>query len=394
VLGDLHSFVAANAIGAERLQSFMADYGMQDLRALAFVVQNRSEKAMREAISALPDGTYHGTVSNNPLGTPMTYPLALTVKGDTIHLDFAGAPPQLAQGGLNCTLNYTSAHATYPLKCMLTPNVRGNAGCYRAFTLDVPKGSILNCDKPLAVNLRTRTGWYIAPNIFRALSQAAPKQVQAFTGLPVAANVYGRDEAGSTYSDMLFVGGGQGGSAHGDGKSGLLYPTSAANTSIETFEARVPVLVVEKTYLQDSGGAGQQRGGLGQRVKLRKLAADGLPTLVSLYPEGVNNPIPGLFGGKPGGGASGRVLDEAGEVLKDVGTGQLVQVMHPDEIVELVLAGGAGYGAASERSPDAIARDIALGFVSPEAARRDYGVAGGEALQDEEKTKSGAFAAG
>jgi 5-oxoprolinase (ATP-hydrolysing) len=37
----------------------------------------------------------------------MTYPLALTVKGDTIHLDFAGAPPQLPQGGLNCTLNYT-----------------------------------------------------------------------------------------------------------------------------------------------------------------------------------------------------------------------------------------------------------------------------------------------
>ena len=158
VLGDLHSFVAANAIGAERLQSFLGDYGMQDLRALAHVVQSRSEKAMREAIRALPDGTYRGTVTNNPLGTPMTYPLALTVDGDTIHLDFAGAPPQLPQGGLNCTLNYTMAHATYPLKCMLTPNVRGNAGCYRAFTIDAPKGSILNCDKPLAVNLRTRTG--------------------------------------------------------------------------------------------------------------------------------------------------------------------------------------------------------------------------------------------
>jgi 5-oxoprolinase (ATP-hydrolysing)/N-methylhydantoinase A len=35
-------------------------------------VQNRSEKAMREAIAALPDGTYHGAVSNNPHGTPMT----------------------------------------------------------------------------------------------------------------------------------------------------------------------------------------------------------------------------------------------------------------------------------------------------------------------------------
>ncbi len=174
----------------------------------------------------------------------------------------------------------------------------GNAGCYRAFSIEAPEGSILNCDKPLAVNLRTGTGWYIAPNIFRALSEAAPRQVQAFTGLPVAASVYGRDTNGNTYSDMLFVGGG-GGSAHGDGKSGLLYPTSAANTSIETFEARVPVPVIEKSYLTDSGGAGKHRGGLGQRVRLRKIADDDLATLVSLYPEGVNNPIPGLFGGMP-----------------------------------------------------------------------------------------------
>jgi 5-oxoprolinase (ATP-hydrolysing)/N-methylhydantoinase A len=393
VLGDLHSFVAANAIGAERLNSFMADYGMQDLRALASVVQNRSEKAMREAIRALPDGTYHGTVSNNPLGTPMSYPLALTVKDDTIHLDFAGAPPQLPQGGLNCTLNYTTAHATYPLKCMLTPNVRGNAGCYRAFSIDAPEGSILNCDKPLAVNLRTRTGWYIAPNIFRALSQAAPQQVQAFTGLPVAANVYGRDRAGDTYSDMLFTGGGQGGSAHGDGKSGLLYPTSAANTSIETFEARVPVLVVEKSYIKDSGGAGRHRGGLGQRVRLRKLSDDGLPTLVSLYPEGVNNPISGLFGGSAGGGASGKVIDDQGHVLRDVGTGELVQVTHPHEIVELVLAGGAGYGAPAERSRDAVARDVALGLVSPEAAKRDYGMQGSHAKHDVGEAKAGILVA-
>ena len=49
VLGDLHSFVAANALGAERLLAFMSDYGMHDLRALAAVVQGRSEKAMRDA---------------------------------------------------------------------------------------------------------------------------------------------------------------------------------------------------------------------------------------------------------------------------------------------------------------------------------------------------------
>jgi 5-oxoprolinase (ATP-hydrolysing)/N-methylhydantoinase A len=128
-------------------------------------------------------------------------------------------------------------------------------------------------------------------------------------------------------------------------------------------------------------------------VRLRKLSDDGLPTLVSLYPEGVNNPIPGLFGGKAGGGASGRVIDEQGHVLKDVGTGELVQVRQPHEIVELVLAGGAGYGQASERSREAIARDIALGLVSPDAAKRDYGVQGAHATQDVGEAKAGILVA-
>ena len=126
----------------------MDDYGMHDLRALAAVVQNRSETAMREAIRALPDGVYHSEICNNPLGERLHYPLKLTVQGDAIELDFAGAPPQQPQGGLNCTFNYTAAHATYPLKCMLSPQVRSNAGCYRPFTVKAPEGSILNCDKP------------------------------------------------------------------------------------------------------------------------------------------------------------------------------------------------------------------------------------------------------
>ena len=204
---------------------------------------------MRDAIRAIPDGVYTSEIWNNPLGEPLRYPLKLTVQGDAIELDFEGAPPQLPQGGLNCTLNYTAAHATYPLKCMLTPNVRGNAGCYRAVHRQGAGGLDPELRKPAAVNLRTRTGWYIAPNIFRALAEAAPEQVQAFTGLPVAVNIYGQDAAGQIYSDHLFMGGGQGGSAHGDGKSGLLWPTSAANTSIELFEARVPVLVLEKSYV-------------------------------------------------------------------------------------------------------------------------------------------------
>ncbi len=121
VLGDVHSFVAANAIGAERLTAFMRDYGMDEIGPLADVVQGRSERAMRDAIRALPDGIYRAVIANNPLGERLEYPVKVTVAGDAIEIDFDGAPPQAERGGLNCTLNYTAAHATYPLKCMLTP---------------------------------------------------------------------------------------------------------------------------------------------------------------------------------------------------------------------------------------------------------------------------------
>ena len=373
VWGDIMSFVAANAIGAERLASFMDDYGMRDLGALADVVQGLSEKAMRDAIRALPDGEYRATISNNPLGTRLDYPVKITVAGDAMEIDFDGAPPQLPQGGLNSTMNYTAAHATYPLKCMLTPGVRGNAGCYRPFTVKAPEGSILNCVYPASVNIRTRTGWYLAPNIFTALSDAAPAQVQAFTGLAVASTVYGKDPGGSFYADMLFCGGGQGGSARGDGHSALLWPTSAANTSIELMESRAPVLVEEKAYLTDSAGPGRHRGGFGQRVVFRKRDDDGQTMLVSVYPEGVNNPIPGLFGGLPGLGARGRVLDPAGKVLVDCGTGQLVELKSPGERVEMVLAGGAGYGPPSDRDPAAVSRDLALGLITPDHAAQHYG---------------------
>ena len=374
VLGDIHSFIAANALGAERLIAFMDEYGMHDLRALAHVVQTRAEQAMREAIRALPDGVYRSEIWNNPLGQKLNYPLKITVQGDAIELDFAGAPEQLPQGGLNCTFSYTAAHATYPMKCILSPQVRSNAGCYRPFTVKAPAGSILNCDKPASVNLRTRVGWYIAPNIFRALVDAAPAQVQAATGLPVAVNIYGREANGAVYADHFFMGAGQGASQRGDGKSALLYPTSAANTSVELMEARAPVLVLEKSFVTDSGGAGRHRGGCGVRTRLRKLYDDGLPMLASVYPEGVGVTVEGLHGGLPGGGVRGVVLDSDGNLVHDCGTGELVTLTRTDRIVEVQLAGGAGFGDPRARPAALVEKDVAEGVVSRQAAERDYGL--------------------
>ena len=382
VLGDVHALVAAGLTGAERIGEFMEEYGMHDLQALAAVVQRRAEGAMREAISGLPDGRYEHVVEADGIDAHMRFPIRIEVRGDEIEVGFEGSPPQQDQGGSNCTLSYTMAHATYPLKCILSPEVPGNAGCYRPMTVGAPEKSIMNCDRPLAVNMRTRTGWYIAPNVFGALARAAPGRVQAFTGLPSSALFYGIGPDGLFYGDHLFQGGGQGASRRGDGHSALLYPTSAGNTSVELFETRVPALVIEKALLADSGGPGRQRGGLGQVISARKLDDDGEPCQVGLYPSGVLKPVPGLFGGQPGGRASGRVGRFDGP-MRDVGVGALSVMKTTAEYAELRVAGGSGFGDPLERPFEAVQRDLDAGYVTAEGAWRDYGcVVGADGVID------------
>ena len=382
VLGDVHALVAAGLTGAERIGEFMEEYGMHDLEALAQVVQKRAETAMRRAITALPDGRYEHRVEADGLDTHLSFPIRIVIEGDEIEVGFEGSPPQMDQGGSNCTLTYTKAHATYPLKCILSPEVPGNAGCYRPMKVTAPEKSIMNCDRPLAVNMRTRTGWYIAPNVFGALAQAASGRVQAFTGLPSSALFYGIGPDGIFYSDHLFQGGGQGASERGDGHSALLYPTSAGNTSVELFESRVPAIVIEKAFLADSGGPGCQRGGLGQVISARKLDDDGKPCQVGLYPMGVLKQVQGLFGGRPGGRSGGTVGRFDG-AARDVGVGALSVLETPEEYAELRVAGGSGFGDPLERAFEAVQRDLDAGYVTAKGAERDYGcVVGADGVVD------------
>src|SRR4029453_18613555 len=77
VLGDLHALISANATGAQRLLAFMEEYGLDDLAALARVIQDRSERAIREAIARVSDGTYRSEIWNDGLGTPLRYPITV-----------------------------------------------------------------------------------------------------------------------------------------------------------------------------------------------------------------------------------------------------------------------------------------------------------------------------
>jgi 5-oxoprolinase (ATP-hydrolysing) len=247
------------------------------------------------------------------------------------------------------------------------------------------------------VAYRTRISWWLGPNLYRALAPAIPDKVQAFTGMPKAFGFYGRNLQGRVASDHFFMGGGQGASQRQDGKSGLLFPTSAANTPVELLESRMPVVILEKNLVPDSGGPGTRRGGLGQRMRARRLVSDSEPIMVGLFPEGHGIHVQGLFGGLPGGGAVGMVKKPDGEV-HDVTTGETVAMADARLEIDVTIAGGSGFGPPHERALEDIAADLENGYISATGAARDYGcVMTGDGridieatLRQREKTPTGA----
>ena len=363
VFGDIQAQVGSNRIGAQRLLEFMEEYGLEALEPLAHEVQHRAETAMREAIAAVPDGTYASEVEFEVAGQRLRLPCKVIVAGDELTVDWEGAPPELPFGGVNCTGTYAAAHTTYALKSILTPEIPSNAGCFRPLHVRAPEGSVLNCRYPASVNQRTMVGWFCGPAVFRALAPALADRVQAFTGLPALCAGYGRDAHGRTFNDHIMFGGGQGGGRNTDGNSAVLYPTSAANVPVEMFEQRTPLMVERKELIPDSAGAGRHRGGLGQQVVIRKLYEDGLPVQAQVLPHGIGSPLEGLLGGRSAGPGRYKI---AGKVItKAAGLTQLAELRKSSDVVILEAAGGSGFGAPRERPLELVQRDLAEGYITP-----------------------------
>ncbi|WP_291830408.1 hydantoinase B/oxoprolinase family protein, partial [Bosea sp. (in: a-proteobacteria)] len=143
------------------------------------------------------------------------------------------------------------------------------------------------------------------------------------------------------------------------------FPSGVRNVPVEVTETAAPVLVRHKEYRLDSGGAGTQRGGLGQVMEIE--SAEGKPFAIAMNFDRVRFPPRGRAGGLDG--AAGRASLRSGRVLP--GKGQVT--IPPGDAVIVEMPGGGGYGVPRGRLPAAVLRDVAFGFVSPEAAAADYG---------------------
>jgi N-methylhydantoinase B len=122
----------------------------------------------------------------------------------------------------------------------------------------------------------------------------------------------------------------------------------------------------------DSGGPGRHRGGLGAiyEIELLEENAD-----VFLFGERGRYAPPGVVGG--GNGALNKFSYQQDDGFHAPPmTSKMVGVkIKRGQRLHLETPGGGGYGPALERDAQAVARDVALGYVTAAGAARDYGVA-------------------
>jgi N-methylhydantoinase B/oxoprolinase/acetone carboxylase alpha subunit len=135
----------------------------------------------------------------------------------------------------------------------------------------------------------------------------------------------------------------------------MSWPSNISPTPIEVAERDAPLRFLRKALIPDSGGTGQWRGGLGEEIQFVNQHEG--PLNVVFLTERLKVAAPGLGGGDDG--APGAVWINGQPI-----NSRTPQVLQPGDVVTLRTPGGGGYGPATARSADAIARDRLLGYIS------------------------------
>jgi N-methylhydantoinase B len=363
VVGDLFAQLAANTIMARRVVEFLDDRALNDLEDLSAAILERSEAAMRQGIATIAPGTYHGEIETDGFDRPLTLRCAITVTESDIFADFAGSSPQ-DEHGINCTGRYAFAEMAHALICVARPLAPVNGATLRPIHFSAPEGSVINASFPAALGSRILVCMYLHALVFRTLANAASDRVIGDPHSPPAVPCYaGVWHNGRPYVELIRVNGGLGARSNMDGISAVGWSGNISTTPVELTENETPMLLVRRELVDDSGGAGRYRGGLGQYFVWRSYARD--PVTIGVRLDRVDHPPQGLFGGLAGAPAA--VLRN-GQRIHAKKTVRLAS----GEVFHVQSAGSGGYGNPLEREPQAVLDDVLDGYVSPERARCDY----------------------
>ncbi|MEM9341819.1 MAG: hydantoinase B/oxoprolinase family protein [Pseudomonadota bacterium] len=372
-MGDLNGQLGALDLGVKRLDELLDEYGVDTVKAALDALGDRAETLMRSELGALPDGRWQAVdyLDNDGI-TDAALPIkvALEISGDRMVLDFEGTAPVTA-GPVNIALPTAVATAYVAIKHIF-PDLPANAGVMRPIEVRVPEGSLLSAEFPAPVGGYTETILRMIDVIFSAMAGAAPDRVVANAyGTINALSIAGKRTNGQPWVMFSFYGGGHGGSVESDGLNHGNAPISTATIPpMEILEAAYPVRFRQWALRPDSAGAGAHRGGLGAvyEIELLEEKAEAL-----LFGERGRFPPQGTAGGDPAAVNVFAYEQGDGWQTPPLASKMLGIRLEKGQAVRLETPGGGGYGAAADRAPEAVARDVALGYLSADAATETYG---------------------
>ena len=381
--GDLRAQIAANRRACDRLATLARKYGPENLARIMQEVMDYSETMMRGLLRELPDGegSFEDFCDGDGILAPganrdETFSIRLRVvkRGDRLSVDFAGSDPQVA-GPMNAPLSVTASGVFTALKMAVDSGgvVPPNSGAWRPVEVLAPQGTVVNATYPApVVYANHEISHRVCDMVFAAMASFMPDRVMACSqGTSAVLTLGGVDHrTGERYVSYETVKGGFGARPDRDGINAIASGISnTMNTPVEIIEMSFPVRVEEYVLRPDSGGAGRYRGGLGARRTWRILDRD---TRATVCCERTKSAPFGIAGGAAGAPARISVVEPDGDerVLNSKGSFDAPA----GSLVVFDVPGSGGYGPPADRDPERLREDLRDGYVTPEGAKRDYGV--------------------
>lgn len=383
VVGDMEAQIKAAEIGAARYLAVVGHWGLATVDAAYEDLLDYSERLMRDAIRALPDGTYRALThidgyldDPDPARRDLPIAVAVRIAGDEITVDLTGTAPQLPDKPINMPLEGTVDCAVWLTlrSILLDSTVYGhipqNSGLTRPIKIVAPRGTLANPVFPAPVIARFCPGNQLADTVMKALAEVVPKQVSAGIGnLRVVA--FSGLQDGRHWVHMEIMEGSYGGR---DGLDGLdavdtLY-ANTRNNPVEDIESHLPLRVNRYELRSDAAAAGEWRGGIGTVREFTFLGDGGF----SLEGDGHRYAPWGFAGGADGYTASLKLVTVEGVEVALPSKVPYHKAKAGDRLVSLGPSGG-GYGDPARRDPAAVRHDVRDGLISAEQASRSYGAA-------------------
>ncbi|MFT4307519.1 MAG: hydantoinase B/oxoprolinase family protein, partial [Microbacterium sp.] len=280
VAGDLEAQLSACRRGAERLGELAARHGAATLvDAAADLVDDTSARA-EAVLRTWPERTVRaeGLLDGDGLDyrRPLPVTAAVTVREGRMVVDLEGSAAQ-TEGTFNVPWSSTHAGLYYALRCFLGPGIRQNHGYMRHVEVRAEEGSLFRPRRPAAVVSRHMAVQVLTDAVFRALSELLPERAvaAAHVSFPMLLMRTTDPRTGAQKTLMDTVGGGGGARAHAPGDDGIdSYTSNCALIPAEVIELEYPWRVRATALVDDSAGAGAQRGGRAVRRDYELLAQE------------------------------------------------------------------------------------------------------------------------